>query len=151
MRFNGRRGGLTGVRGRLLDGDRDGRAGGDAISRFRLITGTSVSFRDRDGDRATIRIRNGGRLDAIAPVGGPPTQNSQFWVLDPIAGQSTLSGTVRPAPTSDGTVTVAEISGIGGVDTTQIVVTTACPPPPERRCAVQVNTLTFSSNATGIG
>jgi hypothetical protein len=151
MRFNGRRGGLTGVRGRLLDGDRDGRAGGDAISRFRLITGTSVSFRDRDGDRATITIRNGGRLDAIAPIGGPRRQKTQFWVLDPIAGRSTLSATVQTTPRADGTVTVAEISGTGGVDTTEIIVTQPCPPPPEKRCVVRVNTLTFSSNATGIG
>jgi hypothetical protein len=151
IHFNGRRGGLADLRGRLLDGNRDGRAGGDAVSRFRLITGTNVSFRDRDGDRATISIRNGGRLDAIAPIGGPPRQNSQFWVLDPNANQSTLSGTVRPAPNSDGTVTVAEISGTSGIDTTAIVATLPCPPPPDRRCRIQVNTLTFSSNATGIG
>jgi hypothetical protein len=151
VRFNGHRGGLEGVRGRRMDGNRDGRAGGDAVSRFRLISGTNVSFRDRDGDRATISIRNGGQLDAIAPIGGPPTQNSQFWILDPIAGGSTLSGTVRPTPTSDGTLTIAEISGTGGVDTTEIIATAPCPPPPDRRCVIRVNTLTFSSNATGIG
>jgi hypothetical protein len=146
--FEGGPDGLADTRGRLLDGDRDGSAGGDALVRFRVVSGTTVRFRELDGDRAAITIEQGGHLDGIAPVGGPATQHTQFWIVDPILDQSRLSGSVTPAParavaraSATGIVFVSEIIGLDRVIATPLLTNPS----------FRVNTLTFSSNATGIG
>src|SRR2546421_321577 len=102
FRLRGGPGGLTDTHGRRLDGDRNGRAGGDAVIRFRLRFGTTLRLKERDGDRATIALRRGGSLDAIVPIGGPTTLHTQFWIVDPIQNQSTLSGTVQRSQAGDG-------------------------------------------------
>jgi hypothetical protein len=140
IRLNGTRGAmLTDLSGNAMDGNRDNVRGGDAVFRFQLFSGTSVTITDRDGDQATINIANGGSLDGIAPILGPATQRPQFWILDPIALRSTLSGTVRPR--GDGIVVIAEIIGLDKKEFTPLLTNTS----------FRVNTLTFSSNATGIG
>lgn len=141
IRFNGHSGGLIDTRGRLLDGDRNGRAGGDATFRFRLFSGTTVTFTEADGDQATISIVGGGRLDGIQPSGGPTTQHTQFWILDPIPLRSTLMGSVMRSPRGDGIVVIAEIIGLDRADFMGI----------SMNSMFRVNTLTFTSNATGIG
>jgi hypothetical protein len=141
IRLRGGPGGLTDTRGRRLDGDRNGRAGGDALIRFGLRFGTTLRLTERDGDRATITLRRGGSLDAIVPIGGPRTLRTQFWIVDPISRQSTLSGTVQRSPSSNGIVVIAEIIGLDKTIATPLLTNTR----------FRVNTLTFSSNATGIG
>jgi hypothetical protein len=141
IRLRGGPGGLTDTRGRRLDGDQNGRAGGDALIRFGLRLGSTLRVRERDGDRATIRLRRGGTIDAIVPIGGPTTLRTQFWILDPIAFRSTLSGVVQQSPSGDGIVVIAEIIGLDKVNTRPLLTNTS----------FRVNTLTFSSNATGIG
>src|SRR5439155_11702418 len=111
------------------------------VFRFALFSGTTVTFTDRDRDRATLSIANGGSLDGIRPIRGSATQNTQFWILDPIALRSTLSGTVRRSSTGDGIVVIAEIIGLDKKEFTPLLSNTS----------FRVNTLTFSSNATGIG
>src|SRR3954447_3635191 len=103
IRVAGGTDGVLGPGGARLDG-------GSATFRFRVVSGRSIAITDRDGDRATITIARGGRLDGIEPVGGPPTQRTQFWILDPIALRSTLSGSVQPK--ADGIVVIAEIIGL---------------------------------------
>src|SRR5829696_2007715 len=44
FRLKGGRGRLADIRGNLLDGNRDGRAGGDAVLRFDIVSGTSVTL-----------------------------------------------------------------------------------------------------------
>ena len=129
------------LKGRLTDKSGRRLAGGDAILRFRVFSGKAVTFKDSDGDRATIRIRKGGSLDGIVPVAGPDSLLTQFWILDPIALSSTLSGTVMPAAQGNGIVVISEIIGLDQVDTKPLL----------RNMSFRVNTLTFSSNATGIG
>jgi hypothetical protein len=133
-----RRSGITDLAGNLLDGNGDRRPGGDALLRFELFSGPNVTFTDRDGDVATIGIANGGSLDGIRPLRAPRAQNVQFWILDPIALRSTLSGTVRTR--GDGLVVIAEIIGL---DAELPVLLT--------NTSFRVNTQTFTSNATGIG
>ena len=90
---------------------------------------------------ATLTIEEGGRIDGVRPVGGPKTQITQFWILDPIALRSTLSGTVtRRTSTGDGIVVIAEIIGLDKKEFTPLLTNTS----------FRVNTLTFSSNATGL-
>jgi len=138
----GTRGGVTDLRRNLLDGEPDGEPGGDAVSRFRVFSGTAVSFRDLDGDLATLVLTGGGSIDGIEPIRAPERrvprrQLTQFWILDPIALKSTLDGTVRPR--GDGIVVIAEIIGLDKKEFTPLITNPS----------FRVNTLTFSSNATG--
>jgi len=150
FQINGRRNGVTDLAGNRLNRTRRS-PGSNAVLRFDIFSGTTVTFVDRDGDEASLSIANGGRLDGIRPSSSPQrgrankaprvpaTQNTQFWILDPIALRSTLSGTVRPR--GDGIVVIAEIIGLDKKEFTPLLSNTS----------FRVNTLTFSSNATGIG
>ena len=136
--------GTTGVKdtyGNLLDGKRKGVAGGDAVQIFKVFSGESLKFRDRDGDKVTLDITGGGRLDGVLPVGGPPDQQTQFWILDPIALVTRVSGTVTKSRVGDGIVVIAEIIGLDKKEFTPIA----------SNPLFQINRLTFSSNATGFG
>ncbi len=106
------------------------------VATFNVLSGRSLTFKDADGDVATITIDGPGRLDAITDA---RSKKTQFWILDPIALRSTLSGTVRPK--GDGIVVIAEIIGLDKKEFTPLLTNTS----------FKVNTLTFSSNATGIG
>jgi hypothetical protein len=134
-----RRTGIADLAGNLLDGNNDRRPGGDAMFRFQVISGPTVTITDRDGDRGTITIANGGSLDAIMPMRGPRTQDSQFWVLDPIALQSVVSGTVTRGTRGDGLIVIAEIIGLDKKEFTPLF----------NNPAFRVNRSTFSTNATG--
>jgi hypothetical protein len=125
--------------GNLLDGDRTGGPGGDSVSRFAVFSGQSVNFTDSDGDQVTITVENGGGVDGIQPIGGPATQLTQFWITDPISLVSRVSANVVPGPVGNGILVIAEIIGLDKKDFAPL---TANP-------AVQINRLTFSSNATG--
>ena len=124
----------------LLDGDRNGRRGGNAIQFFKVFSGTTVKFTDRDGDVAEIEIAQGGQIDGVRPIGGPNTQLTQFWILDPIALRSTLSGRVTRAPGSNGIVVIAEIIGLDKKEITPLLTNPT----------FRVNTLTFSPDGTGL-
>jgi hypothetical protein len=139
VRVNGN--GITDAAGNRLDARNNGRGGGTASFKFQVFSGTTVNFTDRDGDKATLSIANGGQIDGIMPVKAPRTQKTQFWILDPIALRSTLSGTVTKGSKGDGIVVIAEIIGLDKKEFTPLLTNTS----------FRVNTLTFSSNATGIG
>jgi hypothetical protein len=141
VRVKGKAGGVTDVAGNRLDGVGRGRGGTDAVSRFAVFSGTTVDVIDRDGDRGTLTIDNGGRLDGIMPLKGRRKQRTQFWIVDPIPLRSTLSGTVTRSRTGDGIIVIAEIIGLDKKEFTPLLSNTS----------FRVNTLTFSSNATGIG
>src|SRR4029453_10514977 len=55
--------GVSDVTGNLLDGDRNGRFGGDAVQFFKVFSGTTLNFRDRDGDRVTLELSGPGQVD----------------------------------------------------------------------------------------
>jgi hypothetical protein len=137
INVRGNRGGLTDLRGNLLDGEPDGEPGGDAVFWFRVFSGTSVTFTDLDGDQVTLTITGGGRLDGIVPIRTQRRQLTQFWILDPIALRSTLNGTVRPR--GDGIVVIAEIIGLDKKEFTPLLTNPS----------FRVNMLAFDSNATG--
>jgi hypothetical protein len=150
IRVNGRRDGLRDRGGRLLDGNRDRRPGGNAVFRFRLISGTTVRFSESDGDRAELDLLDGGRIDGIAPIGGPTSQHTQFWILDPIALRSRLKGPVTTttaaasrgsSSSGNGIVVISEISGVDRIILTDF----------RNNPSFRVSTLTTPNNATGIG
>ena len=137
------RSGATGIKdlaGRQLDGDRNGIRGGDAVQIFKVFSGTSLAFIEPDGDRVRLTLTGGGHLDGVLPIGGPATQTTQFWILDPIALQTTLRGVVAPSFRGDGIVVIAEIIGLDKKEFAPI----------STNPAFRINRLTFSSNATGL-
>ena len=141
LRVKGSAGGVTDLAGNLLDGDRNHQRGGDAVQIFEVFSGSRLKFTDRDGDRVTLAITAGGgtRLDGVRPIGGPATQLTQFWVVDPIALVSTLNGSVIPSRTGDGIVVIAEIIGLDKKEFTPITTNSA----------FRFRRLTFSPIATG--
>ena len=146
LRVNGAVGGVTDVAGNVLDGDRNGLRGGDAVQVFQVFSGRSLRLIDRDGDIVRLQITGidptpgkATRLDGVLPLGGPRSQLSQFWILDPIALISTVNGTVRRSPTGDGIVVIAEIIGLDKKEFTPIITNPA----------FRFNRLTFSPNAIG--
>ena len=141
LRVKGSAGGVTDLAGNLLDGDRNSRRGGDAVQIFEIFSGTRLSFLDRDGDRVILVITAGGgtRLDGVRPIGGPRTQLTQFWVVDPVALVSTLDGAVIRSATGDGIVVISEIIGLDKKEFTPIT----------KNSSFRFNRLTFSPIATG--
>ena len=146
----GKKGGVTDRRRNLIDGEPDGEPGGDAVFRFKVFSGTAMTFRDLDGDLATLVLTGGGRLDGIVPIEAPRVistvsnfpprrQRTQFWIVAPIALKTTLSGTVTRTSGSNGIVVIAEIIGLDKKEFTPLIT----------NASFRVNTLTFSSNATG--
>jgi hypothetical protein len=136
--------GTTGVKdsyGNLLDGNRDGAPGGDGVQLFKVFSGTTLKFRDRDGDKVTLTLTGGGQLDGVLPIGGPARQQTQFWILDPIALVTKFDGSVTRSRTGDGVLVIAEIIGLDKKEFTPIA----------SNPSFRINRLTFSSNATGLG
>ncbi len=129
--------GIRDVAGNLLDGRDKGKNGEDADLDFDVLHGETITITDEDGDRATIGITGGGSIDASVLKG--KSRRTQFWILDPIALRSTLSGSVASKPRSDGIVVIAEIIGLDKKEFAPLLTNPS----------FRVNTLTFSSNATG--
>ena len=99
--------------GAPLDGDGNGRPGGDIVVRYRANSRRSLTFRDPDGDRAKLRLTGPGEILYLAPSKGrsSPTlffRGTQF-------ATSVLTGTVKKARRGDGVVDVAQISGTSSV------------------------------------
>ena len=133
--------GVKDVNLNLLDGDRNGRAGGHAVQAFKIFSGTNLNFRDREGDRVTLTLSGGGSLDGVLPLGGPAMQQTQFWILDPISLQTTLQGSVRKSVKGNGIIVISEIIGLDKKEFAPI----------STNPAFSINRLTFSPIATGLG
>jgi hypothetical protein len=96
--------------GSPIDGNGDGRAGGDIAIHSRVVRTSRFVFRERDGDTALLRLTGPGVMRVwadtrrnLAPV---------VFLVGTNAGQSTLTGTVRRGRRAgDGVVTIHEISG----------------------------------------
>ena len=95
--------------GTPLDGDGDGRPGGDVVVRYRANARRSLAFRDADGDRVKLRLRGPGEILYLAPSKGRSSPTLFFRDTDPFV--STLTGTVKKARRGDGVADIAQISG----------------------------------------
>ncbi len=144
LKVRGKVGGIADVAGNLLDGKRNGIPGRNAVQTFKVFSGTTVKVTDSDGDVATLSIEDVGltqqsQIDGIRPLDGPSTQLTQFWILDPIALRTTLTGSVTKSTKGDGIIVIAEIIGLDKKEFTPLLTNPS----------FRVNTLTFSSSATG--
>jgi hypothetical protein len=137
----GKKGGVKDFAGNLLDGDTNGKPGGNAELLFRVFSGTTVTVRDGDGDIATLTVdTNTTTIDGIEPIRAPKTQLIQFWLVNVTPLDTTLSGSIRPSRTGDGIVVVAEIIGLDKKEFR----------PNTLLAGFTFNRLTYSTNATGL-
>ena len=100
---------LKDAAGNPIDGNGDGKPGGDVVIHSRVVRARRFVFRDADGDTARLTLKGPGSLrvwsDKRRVV--PPV----VFLTGTNAGQSTLSGAVRHGRRGDGVVTIHEISG----------------------------------------
>jgi hypothetical protein len=95
--------------GAPLDGNGDGKPGGDAILHSRVVRASRFNYREADGDMMRLRLTGPGVLRVwsdhrrnVAP---------DVFLFGTNASQSTLTGTVKKGRHGDGVVTLHQISG----------------------------------------
>jgi hypothetical protein len=95
--------------GAQIDGNGDGKPGGDAILHSRVVRASNFNYREADGDQARLHLSGPGVLRVwsdhrrnVAP---------DVFLFATNASQSTLSGTVKKGRHGDGVVTLHQISG----------------------------------------
>jgi hypothetical protein len=97
--------------GNALDGDRDGRSGGDMSAI--VGRGTQLAFTDSSGDQVSLGLTGGGAMELLAAGG-----TIQHLRLAGATGSSLLTGNVARSLGGDGKVTVEAISGLGSARNT---------------------------------
>ena len=102
--------GVSDTAGRLIDGNGDGEPGGDYVVVF--ARGKALSYRDRDGDVVSIKLRGGGVLELSQRADGTI---QQLRVVGAVPGRSVLSGRVVRSRNGNGRTTLGRIAGLGGV------------------------------------
>ena len=111
LTINGGITGLTGANGVLFDGDNDQQPGGNYIAL--LTQGRSINFLDATADRANVRLKGPGLLQLVQLPNGDPTS---LLVVGGVGGKTTLTGSVRPGPSSVGVVTIPKLVGTQNVN-----------------------------------
>jgi uncharacterized repeat protein (TIGR01451 family) len=102
--------GVADPTGRLIDGNGDGRAGGDYETV--LARGKSLRYRERDRDLVVLRLSRGGVLELAQRADGTIQQLS---LVGAIPGRSELHGIVLRSRNGDGKTTIGGITGPSGV------------------------------------
>ena len=102
--------GVSDTTGRLIDGNSDGQPGGDYVVVF--ARGKALSYRDRDGDVVSIKLRGGGVLELSQRADGTI---QQLRVVGAVPGRSVLSGRVVRSGKGNGRTTLGRIVGLDGV------------------------------------
>jgi hypothetical protein len=96
--------------GNLLDGDGDGRPGGPFVAD--VGAGTNLSYRNQDGDRVTLRLSQGGRMDLWLDADGEARRLS---FSGTVARRSKLSGTLARSRAGNGRTARPALEGEAGV------------------------------------
>lgn len=105
--------------GAALDGDGDGRPGGDATVRFKSAARRTLSFREADGDRVRLRVDGGGHMLYFLPTRGRSAP--ALFLRETNPGTSVLSGTVTQGKRGDGVIDIAQV---GAASTAQVPIAT---------------------------
>jgi hypothetical protein len=95
--------------GTVIDGDLNGKAGGDLNIRYKANPNKTFKFKDADGDVARIRVEGGGaaRLFYFLPMHG---RSSPSIFMRDSAASTLLTGTVKQSKRGDGIVNLAQIT-----------------------------------------
>lgn len=77
--------------GNLLDGDRDGAAGGDSDTRFKISRTNHLHYKDADGDRVTLNL-TGARSRKMTTLFGPNRNVTEILIR---GVTNTLRGSIK--------------------------------------------------------
>ena len=103
-----------------IDGDGNGREGGDVVLRYKARANKVLKFKEADGDRGTLRVTGGGHLLFFLPIRGRSAPAVFMRFTDPAS--SMLVGEVKRGKNGDGVVDIAQISA---ASTAQITIQNA--------------------------
>jgi hypothetical protein len=106
--------------GSVIDGDLNGKPGGDLNIRYKANPRTALSFKDADGDVAKLRVKGGGRLFYFLPTLG---RSAPSIFLRDTTASTILSGTVKQGKHGDGIVNIAQITDNDDADIATITLT----------------------------
>ena len=95
--------------GEAFDGDGNGRAGGDAILRYKSGVSKRFNYRDKDGDRMTLRVEGPGRMLFFYAKRNRSVPS--VFMRETDGATSILTGTVRQGRRGDGVIDLAQIGG----------------------------------------
>ena len=106
--------GIKDLAGNTLDGDKDGRAGGVAVMRYKSTFGKNVKYIDQDGDKVKLSLRGGGRVYVLQELNPHRNASSgqavQVWLTERVKVTSVLRGSVAPTSRGgDGRATIREL------------------------------------------
>jgi hypothetical protein len=91
--------------GNLLDGDRDGVAGGDSDTRYKIARGERFKYKDVDGDRVSLKL-GGASGRKMTTLIGPNRNVMQIFIR---GTTNTLSGTIKLHKDSDGQTVIGRV------------------------------------------
>jgi hypothetical protein len=94
--------------GTPIDGDGNGRAGGDLFLRYKARANRTLSFKDADGDRVRLRVEGGGHMLYFLPIRG--RSSPAIFMRETNPTTSVLTGTVKQGRRGDGVIDIAQIS-----------------------------------------
>ena len=106
--------------GSVIDGDLNGKPGGDLNIRYKANPRTALTWKDADGDTAKLRVKGGGRLFYFLPTNA---RSSPSIFMRESTASTILSGTVKQAKHGDGIINIAQISDNDDTDLAQITLT----------------------------
>lgn len=111
LRIQGERGNAVRTAdGTAIDGNQDGRPGGDAVITFKSYSKRSLSYRDPDGDRVKITLDGPGRL--VSFINKDRTQSRPIiFIREADPTRTVISGTVKKAKRGDGVAVIPQILG----------------------------------------
>jgi hypothetical protein len=111
LRIQGERGNAVRTAdGTAIDGNQDGKPGGDAVITFKSYSKRSVSYRDPDGDRVKITLDGPGRL--VSFINKDKTQSTPIiFIREADPTRTIISGTVKKAKRGDGVAVIPQILG----------------------------------------
>ena len=106
--------------GSAIDGDLNGKPGGDLNIRYKANPRTSLSFKDTDGDSAKLRVKGGGRFFYFLPTNG---RSSPAFFMRESTASTILSGTVKQGKHGDGIINIAQITDNDDADVATVTLT----------------------------
>jgi hypothetical protein len=92
--------------GNLLDGNRDGEAGGKSKTQFKVERGRKFSYQDADRDRVKLVVRGAEGRRPLYALTGPGGIVHEIWID---GRNNTLAGNIKARRNSDGITNLGRI------------------------------------------
>jgi hypothetical protein len=106
--------------GSIIDGDLNGKPGGDLNLRYRANPAQALNFKDADGDSARLRVTGGGRFFYFLPKFA---RSAPAIFMRESTASTILSGTVKQGKHGDGVINIAQMTDNDDGDVATITLT----------------------------